>query len=268
MRKWGRRLVFSVQFMTHYPVNVRLYLQPNDFPSMSTFFPLDGFLIGLFACFLAWLGQLTGSLFLTSVMVVLAYVVMSGAFQIEGLAKSFNALGRRSRALRLEAMNDPRLNPRGIAVVVVDILLIAVLVFVLCMQREGWAFYIPLLIVPAVSRLGIVSGCLISKSAKAEGIGRPFIIGIRFWDLLRATILALLITIPFLGWETALILCGMELLLGMLIALIFSGFLGGITGDVLGCINEIGQIFGFVLIVIFGFLELPFSSGILLGLLP
>lgn len=254
MRKWGRRLVFAIQFMTRYPISAQLYLQPDDFAAMSVFFPIVGLLVGAFSVLLAFVGNWTGSFLVSAVFAELGYIWITGAFHLDGLADTAETFFRRaSPKEKLKIMKNPRIGWRGTIAIGIDIIASIVFIALLYQRYEVTEVYRCLLAVPVASRLGIVSACMISRSARSNGLGTPFINNITIWNFIFALIITFVLMTIIINWEIAVILSAINILVGMILATMIGWSLDGITGDTLGLINEVGQLVG--LIVLF-FLQL------------
>ena len=248
MRKWGRRFIFSIQFLTRYPISAQLYLQLDDFPRSSAFFPFAGALVGLFAVGCAYVGWWTASDIAAAIAATLGYVLVTGAFHVDGLADTFDGMKIRSvPEARLARMKNPRVGVRGSLALIVDMLVHIVLIYLLYRQYEHMEIYRMLVAAPVASRFGIVAACVTSHSAKADGIGAPFINEMNGWDLFRALIVAGGCLYALIGWQMAAVLVGMEVLLSIAASKWLGIWLRGITGDTLGCINEFGQWFALAL---------------------
>lgn len=254
MRKWGRRLMFSIQFLTRYPLRVQLYLQPDDFPRMTMFFPFVGGLVGLFSVFMAYMGWLTGSNLIASVFAVIGVIWITGGFHLDGLADSVVIFRRhRSPKEKLDLMKDPHVGVGGTIVLCLDILCNIVLVFLLFQKDTHAEVYKILIAVPVASRLSAVTACVSSYSARPSGLGAPFINQTNGWDLFRSLIVATVCLFWMIDWPMILILFVSNILIGLITAAITGKLLDGITGDTLGCANEIGQLAGFALFYFLNF---------------
>lgn len=242
MRKWARRLVFAIQFMTRFPIKTRLFLQPDDFPRMLIFFPIIGALVGVFAGVFAWIGLLSASNIVAGVLTTLGYVLISGAMHVVGLAKTFDSVsGKQDHDMMIQRMRDRVVGIRGTAMIAVDLILHSLLIFVLLQQLDFWYAVRFLIAVPVVGRLAIVGGSVVSCSVYQEDKFRAVIDGSKFPDLLVALVFTLIMLLLLLPWWIALILTGIGIVLGTMTSKIMNSSLSGVSGEVLGCINEVTQ---------------------------
>ena len=84
----------------------------------------------------------------------------------------------------------------------------------------------------------MVFACIISKPAKNEGLGKTFIDTVSKKDFFIATIAAVLISFLIFGLKGFFILIAVFLVSFIFLKLV-SKRIGGITGDILGALNEI-----------------------------
>jgi adenosylcobinamide-GDP ribazoletransferase len=267
MNKWVRRLLFALQFMTRYPIHLQLDVQSDDFPRMSVFFPVVGLCTGLFAAVFAAAGLLLGkSALLAGILGALGGVLITGAFHLDGAGDMFDALGSsRDRERMLEIMKDSRMGTMGVTAIVFDLLLRCGLISILA-GYYGWRGALLVAAGSVAGRLTLGTGGYLGKSARKNGMGKPFIDDMNGKDFLKQLPVAFIIEFVLLwgvfcgsggalqGYQAALmgaaVLCCAAPLAAVVIVKKVSRALGGITGDTLGLLNECGEIFALLLMVI------------------
>ena len=108
-----------------------------------------------------------------------------------------------------------------------------------------------LILMPVLSRWGIVYAISAFPSAKKEGIGWAIKQGANWQGLAVATAFSLIAALALLTWWGAIIMAALCLIL-----LAFSRYLcsrfGGLTGDNYGAINELAEVVMLILIFIIG----------------
>lgn len=268
MRRWTRRLLFAIQFLTRYPIRANLPLQEDDYARSSVFFPLVGALVGLFCLFFAWLGSQASSMLVAAAFAALGSCWITGAFHMDGLADSYDATKHRSRRGRLRAMKDSRIGMRGTIAIAIDLFLRVAAIYALTYGAEtlDWKdrFYVCrcALVAPVCGRIAIVAGGAVSRSAKPEGLGALFIDRMGALDLLRASLCFVPIVYVCYGPLDTALLYFVSVATGMIVAGVLSVRIHGITGDSFGCINEYGEIVALLLLVALKYLRefslLPF----------
>lgn len=228
-----RGLILALQFLTRIPTPQVRDFRPEDLSGSAAWFPLVGLLIGaLVAAALAlgthvdpWLGALIG---------VLAWVGVTGALHLDGLADLADALGATHRDPQrfLEVLRDPHVGTFGVIALVLAVAAKLVLLMLVARQ-EGVA--IALVLIPAWARFGAVTWSQTLPPLSA-GSGERFA-----WNVNR---------IGLLAWGAALLLASV-LLAPVLAAapvalalwwLYLKLRLGGMTGDCLGAGIEVVEI--------------------------
>ncbi len=248
-----KTLAMALQFLT------RFYVYHGEFDEQAygrapVFFPLVGFFLGA-----AWMALYFGlSPFfppaVTAALLVLGMVVFSGGLHLDGFMDTMDGiLSGRSREKMLEIMRDSRVGAFGVLSLVCLLLLKFALLFSL--PRE----VLPrlLLIVPAISRWGMVYAIARFPYARPQGLGLLQVRYTRGRELGLASLFTL--GVSGLGGPAGLVLLFLSLVLVHRLGQYLTGRLGGLTGDTYGAINEILEVFLLLLAYpLFGFLPVTF----------
>lgn len=240
-----KRLILMLQFLTKLPLPFKIDAKEEDFSKGIIYFPIVGLVIGaLMAGLYIGLSAIT-NIMIASVLVIVFEIFITGGLHLDGLADSFDGLySYRDKDRMLEIMKDSRVGTNGVLVLIVNI----VLKMVLLISIDPEIVPTLLLLMPVVSRLMVVLLSAISKYARNNGMG-GFFIG-------KTTKLQLVITITLVLFMHLIYLEGL-FLLGMIIILtliyryhVYSK-IDGITGDVLGAVVEMSEVFYLMLYVLF-----------------
>lgn len=117
-------LLIALQFLTRLPVRLPGMPEPQQIGRSLLFYPLVGLLLGLALLALEWLLGDT-SVLLKAVLLLAAWVALSGGLHLDGLADTADAwvggYGDRERTLTI--MKDPRSGPIAVVVLVLVLLL-------------------------------------------------------------------------------------------------------------------------------------------------
>ncbi len=229
-------------FLTIIPLGraSRLQPTPRELASSMQWYPAVGLMIGgtLVACH-ALLGMaLTPDL--TALLVLCVLVVLTGGLHQDGLADTIDGLGKRgSPAERLAVMKDGSIGALGATG----------LILALGLRFEG-ILHLPapdrmllLLCMPVFGRWAMVVATFGSSHARADGgLASDFFHELRLGDMLWATFWTGALLCGTLGWQAAglFLTLGAASVCGMVCAC--SRVFGGMTGDVLGAINEVTEI--------------------------
>ncbi len=225
------------QFLTIIPLPSRWLPEtiPLTFSMALRWFPVVGFLlgIGLVAIDRA-LEDLFTPMVLNLIMLVL-YVVATGGLHQDGLADTVDALaGGTTPEHRLEIFRDSHIGALGVT----GLILSLALRYAGLMALPGGIRELVLLCMPAVGRWSMILGVWKAVYPRKKGLGASFIQNCSSVDVVLATILfSLGIGVVFGPIIAVAVLCVGSLLVRLYVWWI-SRKIGGITGDILGSINE------------------------------
>jgi adenosylcobinamide-GDP ribazoletransferase len=258
-----KSLLLAFQFLTRLPIRIN-EIKPDDLARSMAWFPLVGLFIGLMLVlilFISSLFNLTPEI--TAGLLILVLIIFTGGLHLDGLsdtADGFYAGKNREEILRI--MNDSHTGAIGvIAIVIVLLLKYAILVSLLrsvtlseakglatnvteilrCAQNDKC---IVLLVVPAVSRWGMVVAAALLPPAKSEGLGKSFLFYLKPVQWIIATFITSAVAIGFMHL-CGFIICLVCLALVIISVLYIKQRIGGLTGDTLGAINEVLEVGGF-----------------------
>ncbi len=236
----------AMAFLTRLPVRAQRPWQAADLAASVAMFPLVGALVGLVGG-LIYAGAMALGLppLPASVLAVAALISTTGALHEDGLADLADGLGGASRAEKLEIMRDPRVGSFGVIALVLTLLARVGALAALAAPAEVVA---ALVAAGALSRALLPIAMLALPQARTEGLaaraGRP-----HPGRVAAAAAIAILIALLLLPAAVALSAMVLAALAGALVAMLACRQLGGVTGDVLGAIQqfaEIGFVFGVV----------------------
>lgn len=150
-----RGLILAFQFLTRLPMPEIFGFKKEELSSSAIWFPLVGLCIGLLLMFAALLGG-SASPWLAALLVVLAWIGITGGLHLDGAADLADALGAvHHDPERFHAViKDPHTGSFGVIAIVAILLtkLVAVAWIVESPEISLW----PLLLIPAWTRLGAI----------------------------------------------------------------------------------------------------------------
>lgn len=222
----------ALQFLTIVPPIIRRRFTAQEMGWSVGFFPLVGLLLGLVLAGLRW-----GSGYLlppgvAAVLVLAAWVLMTGALHLDGLLDACDGLlGGYTPERRLEIMHDERVGAFG----VIGGMLLLLLKYSALVTLGPVA---RLILVPVLGRWGMVLAVVGFPYARTSGTGRVF----KDYAGWHQMALATAIVLP-VAWIVAggMGLAGMALtgVLVFALARFALARLPGLTGDVYGAICEL-----------------------------
>ncbi len=243
------RLYFiALQFLTIVPLPFRVRCDEKDLGRAMALFPLVGLTIGLL---LVGVDFIAGRFFprpVTDLLLLATLAAVTGALHLDGLADVCDGLAARGGRERfLAVMKDSRTGAVG----VVGLVLGLMLKYEALLQVPGDMKRAALLLFPLLARYGQVQTAVGARSARQDGLGAAFIASAGMFQLVSAAVVALAFS-----W----LILGVRGLWPFLAVFLFTWFLrwwfhrrlGGVTGDVIGCISELNEILCLLVLVTMG----------------
>jgi adenosylcobinamide-GDP ribazoletransferase len=221
-----KNFLSALSFLTIIKFNVKTDYKPEFF---LPYFSHIGFLIGLCLCFLA---VSTQNYFFSPVLLLIFLTAITGGLHLDGFLDTADALfSHRTTEQKLQILKDPHVGSMGIIAV---ILLFLLEFSALHSLRELKI----LLFIPVYSRYGMLFGMHFLPYLRDNGLGKQFVNKIKFSVFLQITPYIFLMLLLFNFKFT--LLFHLVFFLNILFIIKFYKFtLGGITGDLLGAMNEL-----------------------------
>ena len=229
-------LPLALTFLTKLPWPWRGEADETALARAMFWFPWVGAILGLMF-WGAWAGLQKILPVPAAAAVLLALTVwVTGGLHLDGLADTTDGLGGgRTPADRLRIMKDSRVGAFG----VISLILALVLkfAFFLSLGQQGGPAQ-ALILYPIISRGGMVLLAYLSPYARPEGgLGQAMTLGVSPRTAAGASLSAGALAALLLGVR-GLLLFGAAAVLVWLASRYFRRQLGGVTGDVLGAVNE------------------------------
>ncbi len=228
--------LLALQFLTPLPLGRAGEVGEEDLARTVAYFPLVALLQGL-VLYLGGLILSGTSLWLGPGLILLLWILVSGALHIDGLADTVDGLlGGRDREEALSIMRKGDIGPFGV-VAVVMVLLLKYLSMASLLSEGKRAF---LLLAPLVGKAAIVVLNYGNTYVREEGTGKAFVRGATYEGLISNILPSLLLPALFLGGKGLLAAIGAGAF-----TILFRSYLkrriGGVTGDTMGGAAEMGE---------------------------
>jgi adenosylcobinamide-GDP ribazoletransferase len=236
-----KRFLAAVAFLTRVPLPASWHFDAADVGRAAVCFPLIGAGLGLIGVAAIRLLALTKSGVTPPVAAILVVALgagLTGAMHLDGLADMADGFGGgRSREDVLRIMRDHAVGAYG-AVALVLLILVKVAALTALLERSVAEPY--LIVAPMLGQWASVPlGCFLPYARRAEGgLGSAITDYVGWGELIRATALAVVLTVLVAGWRG--VACWMAV--GVVTAINgrwCSRRIGGVTGDTLGANTEI-----------------------------
>ena len=242
-----KRFIAILQFMTRIPININVGFD-EEFHKSIVYFPLVGFVLGILLYLVGIVSNFIFDPFITSILVTLALVILTGGLHIDGLGDTFDAIySYRDKDRMLEIMKDSRLGTNALLAVMFLILLKVGFIYSIINKGLLWTT----IFMPVISRLGVTLILYKTKTPREKGMGNLFI-GKATISMLITLILYTVAIIVFVS--KILFLSSNVMTLKIISTIIVVGIfsimfknsiykkIDGITGDILGCTIELNEV--------------------------
>jgi adenosylcobinamide-GDP ribazoletransferase len=214
-------------------------LSARDLGRSMACYPLVGLLLGVLLWGAYWLFSRAFPRTLCDGLILLLWVIITGALHLDGLADTLDGLAAgKSAAERLQIMRDHRVGTFG----AVGLILILGIKFLALNSLPEEIIGKTLLVTLVLSRWSMVQLTYRTPYARPEGgLGKAFKDNLGKREMWIATASSLVIAVFLLRfWGAVLWLAVGVSALG--IQLFFQKKIGGVTGDILGAADEVHEI--------------------------
>ena len=224
----------AVGFLTRVPVGGRGGGRPGR---ALPWFPVVGALVGAAVAGVYAAGSVVLPATVAAAIATAAGIAVTGALHEDGLADTFDALGASTRAEALRILADPAHGTYGLLAVVM-----ATLVRVLALgSLRPWPALGVLVAAHALGRAGAVGALAAAPAAKDEGLGASYASAASR----RPTVASAAVGIALAGvgmgpW--AVPAAALVLVAATLVRAAAVRRFGGVTGDVLGAVEQVGEL--------------------------
>ena len=242
-----KRFISILQFMTRIPINIDTGFD-EEFHKTITYFPLVGLVLGVLIYIIGLVSGIFFDSFITSIIVTLALVILTGGLHIDGLGDTFDAIySYRDKERMLEIMKDSRLGTNSLLAIMFLILLKIGFIYSIINNSLLWT----VIFMPVVARLGVIVMMYKTVTPRENGMGNLFI-GKASTSMFTIAILYTIILI--IGISKLIFLAStfeaMMLISTIIILFVFNNLfkkhiykiIDGVTGDILGCTIELGEL--------------------------
>ncbi|MBK1733899.1 adenosylcobinamide-GDP ribazoletransferase [Halorhodospira abdelmalekii] len=232
---WVRPFWIALAFLTRLPAPEITPANERESGASLVAYPFVGAVIGLLLVLVALLTMFLPTP-LQALLIVIAWVLITGALHLDGLADSADAWvgGIGSRTQTLALMKDPTCGPAGVTALILLLLLKCAAVLAL-LEAGAWLL---LLLAPVVARAGLTALLLTTPYVRPGGLGEVLSLYAPPLPTLSSAALLSGAVAVLTGWA------GIVALLVALLTLVIAQHamvrrIGGTTGDTAGASVEL-----------------------------
>lgn len=240
-----KSIISAIQFLTVLPLGMKT--DEKDLGRSIPWFPVAGLCVGGGSALVYWAAiRLQIPIPVSSCIAILSLTVLSGGLHLDGLADSADGLfSHRPPERIIEIMKDSRIGTMGVLA-----LIFALLLKWLALSSLEPKLAIPaLILVPCASRAAMSVSLAIFPCARQDGLAKLFISHRHPIDILFSAAIAIAA-----GWfclhVDGTIMAIIPVLTGVAFSFYCKNKIGGITGDTLGSVSELGETAAFLAAVI------------------
>ncbi|SHJ90322.1 adenosylcobinamide-GDP ribazoletransferase [Tepidibacter formicigenes] len=251
--KNNKRFLGILTFLTRIPIKVNVGFD-EDFHKGLIYFPSVGFILGVLYFIITYISVKVFGYYIGTVIFLISQCILTGGLHLDGVGDTFDGIySYRDKDRILEIMKDSRLGTNALLAILFLVLLKLGFVFSIISKNV----YYPLVLAPVFGRLAIVFACYKNKSPRENGMGNVFInkvtesqIASVIASTLGITLFTLLLNLIFgfvdilhgsvIGYNTLFVI--ILFILVRIYTEYISNIIGGITGDILGCICELSEL--------------------------
>lgn len=232
-----KNFLIALQFLTRIPVKIHGEIKETDLVNSVVFFPLVGLILGLILVGTNFILSLFFPPLLSPLLTFIVYLLLTGCMHLDGFADTIDGLyGGKTKEEILRIMDDSNIGAIGAVWLFILLILKVSLLVNFNISNLNFAF----IIMPVLSRTGIILQMFFAPAAKNTGLGSIFCKKVSFKQLTIVIGFSFLISL-FFGLKGIFVFL-ITILVSILITLYFKRKLGGITGDIFGLTVEIIEI--------------------------
>ncbi len=232
-----RLLGFTVQFMTRIPIHKEFKVGERDFGAMTMFFPASAAIVGAIMAAVYWLLSLAGLQWAGAVGSVVAACVATGGLHVDGFADMADAFGAgKGKKKTLEILKDSHMGTYGVLAIVFIVLIKVILI-------RSIPYSAAVLIVaatPVAGKIPMAIAAAAGKYPREEGTGKHTINHVKPRHSIVCIVICGALLLLCAGWPSLIVL-PVLVTAGFVLTAVSNKKIEGVTGDILGAANELGE---------------------------
>ncbi len=233
-----KQILWLIQFLTTLPLRLNISMEPEDFGRSLAYAPLIGLLLGVILAGCLYLLRLLFPALISSLFLCVIYVFLTGGLHLDGLGDTADGLfSHRSKERILEIMKDSRVGTNAVLALILVIL--SYIFFIIEIPTKSLGIIV---FMPVIGRMALPLGAGLEKYARQNGLGLHFINFCGSKEIFIGLFITGILSILILGIKGILIVFLICIII-FLIVKFFAAKINGVTGDILGAVCELAQLF-------------------------
>ena len=243
-----KSIFFAINFLTILPFEkFSRDIEEEKIKDSVLFFPVVGILIGLLLSIVYLIFRNIFSPLVLSAFIITLLAILTGGLHLDGFMDSIDGLfGGKNKDDILRIMKDHNVGAFG----VIGVVCLLMLKFALIGSLSKDVFAKAIFIMPVLSRSSMSFVLLLTPSSKSNGLGSVFAVEKKNMHWLIPVLISYLLAVLLFGVKGNFIIFFV-----LLFALIMRGYflkrIDGVTGDTMGMLNELVEVFVLFCVEIF-----------------
>lgn len=234
-----KSFISVLSFLTIIPMPKAYNLDLNTIARNMHFFPLCGGIIGIIVGLVALLSSTFLPQYITSFLVLVTLIIITGVHHIDGLADFADGLMiKGDRESKRKAMSDPIVGSAGATALIINFI---GLFTALSYYDSSIKLFYAIIVSEIIAKYVMVVQASIGDSAWS-GFSSSFTIEIKKGNKIVISAVISILLVFVIEGMMGLLTLGIVIIIGLIIYIISYKSFGGVSGDVFGASNEISRL--------------------------
>lgn len=234
-----KSFISVLSFLTIIPMPKAYNLDLNTIARNMHFFPLCGGIIGIIVGLVALLSSTFLPQYITSFLVLVTLIIITGIHHIDGLADFADGLMiKGDRESKRKAMSDPIVGSAGATALIINFI---GLFTALSYYDSSIKLFYAIIVSEIIAKYVMVVQASIGDSAWS-GFSSSFTIEMKKGSKIVISAVISILLVFVIEGMMGLLTLGIVIIIGLIIYIISYKSFGGVSGDVFGASNEISRL--------------------------
>lgn len=234
-----KSFISVLSFLTIIPMPKAYNLDLNTIARNMHFFPLCGGIIGIIVGLVALLSSTFLPQYITSFLVLVTLIIITGVHHIDGLADFADGLMiKGDRESKRKAMSDPIVGSAGATALIINFI---GLFTALSYYDSSIKLFYAIIVSEIIAKYVMVVQASIGDSAWS-GFSSSFTIEMKKGNKIVISAVISILLVFVIEGMMGLLTLGIVIIIGLIIYIISYKSFGGVSGDVFGASNEISRL--------------------------